>query len=77
LRLQGQELASDLDITGGKELQMVKVVGQEGQEHSRSLRGVLAGEIKRSLPQRSWRRALEAAWRNAVVGKADGKKADR
>ena len=56
---------------------MVKVVGQEGQEHSRSLRGVLAGEIKRSLPQRSWRRALEAAWRNAVVGKADGKKADR
>jgi len=43
-------------------------------EHNRSLRGVLAGEIRRSVPVREWREKREDAWSRAVSRKvAPGK----
>ncbi|HVT60221.1 MAG TPA: AbrB/MazE/SpoVT family DNA-binding domain-containing protein [Thermoanaerobaculia bacterium] len=46
-------------------------------DHNRSLRGVLAGKIKRSVPTRSWQRAREEAWNHAVRESNDSKKTGR
>lgn len=35
-------------------------------EHNRSLRGVLANRIQRSIPQKDWQEAKEEAWKQAV-----------
>lgn len=36
--------------------------------HRRSLRGALAGQIRRSVPAEAWEEAREQAWRGAVSG---------
>lgn len=36
-------------------------------EHNRSLRGILAKYVKRSLPQEEWEEAREKAWADAVA----------
>jgi bifunctional DNA-binding transcriptional regulator/antitoxin component of YhaV-PrlF toxin-antitoxin module len=46
-------------------------------EHDRSLRGVLAGEIRRSVPAREWREKREDSWRRAASRKVAPEKTDR
>ncbi|HVT18348.1 MAG TPA: AbrB/MazE/SpoVT family DNA-binding domain-containing protein [Thermoanaerobaculia bacterium] len=46
-------------------------------EHSRSLRGVLAGRIERSVPPRRWQKARDTAWGDAVAKGPDAKKVER
>jgi AbrB family looped-hinge helix DNA binding protein len=46
-------------------------------EHDRSLRGALAGEIRRSVPAREWREQREDAWRRAASRKVAREKASR
>jgi len=36
-------------------------------EHQRSLRGLLAGRIQRSLSQQDWQEAKEKAWKQAIA----------
>jgi len=36
-------------------------------EHNRSLRGILAKYVKRSLPPEEWQEAREKAWADAVA----------
>ncbi len=40
--------------------------------HRRSLRGALAGLIRRSLPAEAWQQARDRAWREAVSGQPAG-----
>ena len=46
-------------------------------EHNRSLRGVLAGQIQRTLSPQDWQRAREEAWSHAAAESADLKKTGR
>ena len=46
-------------------------------EHDRSLRGVLAAKIRRSVPAREWREAREGAWRRAASRKVAPEKTSR
>ncbi|HEV7517805.1 MAG TPA: AbrB/MazE/SpoVT family DNA-binding domain-containing protein [Thermoanaerobaculia bacterium] len=39
-------------------------------EHNRSLRGVLAGRIQRTLSQQDWQKACEEAWSHAAAESA-------
>jgi hypothetical protein len=43
----------------------------------RSLRGVLAGWIKRSVPLRAWRQQREDAWRQNVGDRIDAEPSGR
>jgi hypothetical protein len=52
-----------------------KVRDQPG-EHNRSLRGALAGQIKHSVPPRSWQKEREQAWKRAAAESADRKKGE-
>lgn len=46
-------------------------------EHRRSLRGVLASKIKRTLPPEDWQAAREEAWRHAAAERFGVKKGRR
>jgi AbrB family looped-hinge helix DNA binding protein len=46
-------------------------------EHDRSLRGVLAADIRRSVPAREWREKREDSWRWAASRKVAPEKTDR
>jgi AbrB family looped-hinge helix DNA binding protein len=46
-------------------------------EHDRSLRGVLAAKIRRSVPEGEWREAREEAWRLAASRKVAPEKTRR
>jgi AbrB family looped-hinge helix DNA binding protein len=46
-------------------------------EHRRSLRGVLAGKLRRRVTVREWDAARREAWREAVSSEGDRPEAER
>jgi AbrB family looped-hinge helix DNA binding protein len=46
-------------------------------QHDRSLRGVLADRVRRSVPAGEWREAREEAWRRAASRKVAPEKTSR